>query len=829
MLAKLKKGKLMNYKEIIKNLKHDVKKSKIVSFQGKERDFQKHLQIAFQNMLKQTGYDHEVEILQGPNEKGKDLLIPYKTPFGDYKAAGVVVKVGDVKGSASKDNEIAMQILQCSELEVSYKNTGKPIKLDKIYVVIGGTISNQGKEHILKPIKKLVKKGEISIEIWGMEDVIGFFEKHYPEFFLSESMKSLITSKVEKIKHILKTDKELNYFIEPTLKRRKKTDKIELIKKQTKNSEKEFLQELNEELIGENINFQKFCSSFTSKQKIMIIGEAGSGKSVLLFKAVEQMLLKKINEIEETDLELPVILNAIDFEEKDLKEFNFFKNKIDSFYSNSKVKLNILIIDGIDEVKADKRNKIKQYAEYYQSNEPHVSLVFSSRNNISVVEHFEDYNKYEVLPYEVSKAIDFLRNALLKEKNIIDYLSSKLEELETNFPLYPLSLKLLIKIIKHKKEIPASITELYNNYIEIVLGKYDVTKTPEVDKFFQPHIKEDFFKKLAYHEYFLKNRSKVSIDEFNAFIDDYISKQSIEIDKDKFKESIFRTGLLLEKEEVTFSHKSFLDFFISNYFFNNIMDFIEEERNQLYEIYTNSEWEDVFLFFIGLKKKISKGDLYLLKKHINNQDSDFVKHFHYYFLGKVLQYGWLTDYDLKYEVISESSQYALSLREDFQNLFEQQIGMKIPEFIPSIIVFHLTDLFYSSEFLKKEILTLIKNDLTNKDLDMRRLTFDAFYLANNYEKIESDFLKALMDKLIENIKVLSTKNSEYLKNSIILTLFLKFSSERNNMIEEVKDSINLLIEDFKRKFPDLFRSLITYKKSNYLKEVHKLHSKKRKK
>ena len=823
----------INYKEMVKNLSHQTKKNKIKSFKGKELEFQKHLKIAFQNKLKESGAYQEVKILQGPNEEGKDLLIPYKTPLDDYEAAAVVVKIDDIKGSVNKENEIIGQISQCATLEAYYDETSQPITIRKIYLVVGGTLSKGARDKIIKMIRGVLDAKGIKFKPMGIEDVIKFFEEYYPEFFLSDSIKTLIKEKINDIEEFLTNEKELNYFIEPTLRKREKFDKKEIIKYQIIDSKQDYLDELHKEAIGEHVSFNAFCKELLEdkRKKIILTGDAGSGKSVLLFKAVENILYSKIDSVEQEkyQVELPIIINAVDFNDTDLKKYSSFETKILNFYNQSEISSNLLVIDGIDEVKKEKRDKIKNFAEQYQERFD-LTLIFSSRNNFSVVESFEDYIKYDVLPYEISKALDFLKRALLQEQNIVNYLTSRLEELESNFPLYPLSLKLLIKILSNNKEIPASITELYKDYIEIVLGKFEFTKKVEVDKFFEYRIKEDFFKELSYKAFFLKNKTKITKEEFDSFINEFIAKQSIKIEKSLFKEAIFRTGLLVEKEEISFSHKSFLDFFISSYFHNNIMDLEQEEREQLYKVYTNSEWEDVFLFYIGKKQRLSEKDIKLLKREIENQQSEFIKHFHYYFLGKVLQYGWLTETQIKSNIIEEASQFALPLVTDFKRLLSEHVGVEVPEFIPSIIVHHLTDLFYSSEFLRKEILNLLENKLgqdDEKNIDARLIGFATFYITNNENKIEKEKLTIILKKLLKDINLLA-KKKDFLRSSVLIALFLKFASDEDKMVEDVKQELENMIYKFRKNFPDLFASVITYKKSDYLKTIKKIPSKKKK-
>jgi len=68
----------------------------------------------------------------------------------------------------------------------------------------------------------------------------------------------------------------------------------------------------------------------------------------------------------------------------------------------------------------------------------------------------------------------------------------------------PLSLFLLLTIVEARKEVPASITELYDQFNDIILGRYDVEKGIMV--IFEYLIKKRFLAELAFKEFVEKKR-----------------------------------------------------------------------------------------------------------------------------------------------------------------------------------------------------------------------------------------------------------------------------------------------------------------------------------
>jgi hypothetical protein len=211
------------------------------------------------------------------------------------------------------------------------------------------------------------------------------------------------------------------------------------------------------------------------------------------------------------------------------------------------------------------------------------------------------------MPYEIRQAIEYITKLAKKNNILLTNLENSLRELEGQIPFYPLSLRLLIEVVEKHNEVPASITELYNKYVGIAVGEFEVSI--EIDKLFDPSIKKDFFAKLAYEMYFLNNKVKISYKDYELFCTKFFENHTFITDKASFLENILRVGLLnIEKDEVQFSHKTFLDFFIALFFHLNKEELQDEGKfDVLFELYSIvDQWEDVAFFYFGLKKKISK-------------------------------------------------------------------------------------------------------------------------------------------------------------------------------------------------------------------------------
>jgi len=485
---------------------------------------------------------------------------------------------------------------------------------------------------------------------------------------------------------------------------------------------------------------------------------------------------------------------------------------LEEFYSSSKDNtIRTIIIDGIDEIDKNSRLLIKEKIESYVIlKNKEITIVFSSRTNFTILEEFDEYVHYELMPYETKQAIDFIKKIAEKQSILVNNLEKSISELEGQIPFYPLALRLLIEVVEKHNEIPASITELYNKYIGIMFGEFEIST--EIDKLFEPKIKKEFFANLSYEIFFLKNKVKISYNEFIKFVDIFTKKHSSVItNKENFIENIKRVSILkIENSEVYFSHKSFLDFFIANYFKENKEELIEEDKfDELFSLYSFIEqWEEVVFFYFGLKGKIIKSEYNKLQKSIEKLDNQFDKNLNKFYLGRLVQYAWMTDSNFKENIIETAMLMSLDLKENFHKIFKDSLNMEVPHILSSISMFNMIDLCYSSTFLRNETKELINNIDDNEN----KLYFSTIYILKNSASLDKKFINSSLKKIVPLIQ-----NIKELENKVLLTMLISFFDKKGRieLDDELDKSIKKLINKYKKNFPDIFQSILTVKKNSF--------------
>lgn len=799
-----------DFKIRAKDLQYSIKSDIIKSFIGRENEFHKELKILLENIYK----DAYIEILQGSEEKGKDLVVRKKNDFGEYEHIAFVVKALEkLSGSASgKTGELVLQIQQAFKKKAQLKDIHEEVSISKVYVVNTGTISGGAKDKILSLIDENAYKN--NLHYFAIEDLIKLFEENYPEFYFNKDLQTFFKKRVEKIEKFLIDEKKLKTFIEPNIKKFIK-NKNELLAQQNGHSE---LKLIGEQLFGHKETFHSFFKIITENkaEKILLTGDAGSGKSVLLYKLVLEFINKflkehNINSINDSNFELPVCLKATDIKRDG---FDNIEEIIETFYSSSKDnKIKTIIIDGIDEVATNDRAEIKEKVEAYVNlKNKQITLVFSSRTNFTIIDEFATYTHYELMPYEIKQAVEFIKNMAQKQSILLDNLEAKLFELEGQIPFYPLALRLLIEVVEKHKEVPASITELYNRYIGIIFGEYEISI--ELDRLFEPRIKRDFLTELSYEVFYINNQVKIKNSNFLEFIDKFCKKHSfLNENKSEFIENIKRINLLkIENDEVYFSHKSFLDFFIANYFKENKDDLDENNKfDELFSIFTsNQQWEDITFFYFGLKTKINKSDFIKIKNHIAELEDGFNKNLTNFYLGRLVQYAYMTEKNFVDEIISNSMKLSLNLRNDFYELFKESLAIvEIPHILSDIGILHIIDLCYSSAFLRENT----KNLIEKIDGNESEIYFSTIYILKNAKLLGKDFVNINLKNILPKIKEIDN-----LENKLLLTTLIDFFEHKGKLEldDDLNKEIDKLINTYKKNYPVLFKKLFSIKKNNIL-------------
>lgn len=775
----------------------------------KELEMHKKLKKLFERLFPTK----QVYIGQGTGEYGKDLVIIEKDPFSGEKITALVVKMGNLNGKADNGiiGTINTQINQAFNVETFFKEIGRGIKANEVIVIIFGNISN----NLDKTLNGyLTNYPHHSIQVKHIDDMTPLFETYYPDIFTISSEAEELEKKFNELnKLLIEKNKYISQcYIEPNLKTFEKTKSEILVAQATGELSDSTLKDT---MFGKRENIQSLLKLLLiRKHFILVEGDAGSGKSIFTIKMIQYSIeesTKSLNSKNQTTIKCPVLLKASSV--KNLTEIEI-SLKIEEYYSsNSTIKPNILIIDGIDEVNVAERNLIIKYSENY-CNQNGISLLITTRKDQDISNQLKNYNRFELLPFELSQAIEFLKRMAGKNQNLINSLLKNIQELQHQIPMTPMSLVLLIEIAEKYNEIPASISELYDRYINMVIG-VDNTDT-NVTQLFEPRYKLDFLISISYELFFKNSDSTVSKKDFDYYIENYVSKHTHITSKEDFLSDLKRITILqINCSSVSFSHKSFLDYLIAKYFEKNTEFLISENIfNDIYALYYTALWEDVTNFYFGLKNSITEKQIELLiSKNPYKESDNLMYNLELYSMGRLLQYAWNTEKQVKKYGIHLAIKNILELRECIHDFNKKTFGVALPKIIADATLMQYTDTNYSSVFLKNEIVDILEDTRkllvnSNNEINLtNQIYFLSSYFLINNKTIDKHEIENFIELLI------SSKNNIDADIYFPLTFLYKLFTENNKIkiSEDNKILLNEIFKTFRRKYSGIFNDTLLFK------------------
>lgn len=786
-----------------KALPKDKRKETLMSF--KETELHGHLKELFLRMQP----DYTTEITHQAGELGKDLVIVKRDKIG-IDVLGVVVKTGNIRGTTlgevdeiktrvkntfshgtqRKMEEIISQVEQAFHNPAEMKTIFSKLRVSKVVVVLAGEMSRSARQRLDAEVQGLVEIKDIN---WLIES----FTEYYPEVFFEGRVMDFIQKKIQELeaKHWLSSKRKINlsdYFVEPPV----ATIDIPVT-----------FDEGSLALIVEKgrIPFLGLKSILTPNRRIILVGDVGVGKSGALAKLTIDMLRQVSGVIfrgapRKQKIKIPILVSS-----KEILEVDSSKTLLREYVGASEIadrfEARVLMIDALDEVPPDQGRKVIEKGERF-SRELGSSLIITSRKIDIIKTSPTGFEKRELLPFEYGQALKLFEK-LASGEQIFSSLRNGLDRIKFQIPMVPLSLLLLLDLAEEGKEIPASVTELYDRFYDLMLGRWDKDKGIEV--LFDYFIKRSFLAELAFTEFLKKTRLEISQEEFQDFFNRYAERYSWdEEDMKGFTKEIERAGIISIKEKVTFQHRSFLDYFAARYIYDKRADF-ENLNDFIVEIYFDDIWSDVAFFYIGLLREVNE---IILNKIFTNGEKGLSRCVDKLLTGRLLQAGWHSPTEIRYYGIEKAVTLTPVIREEFLKAAEKS-KVKVPLIFADFLVMSLSDFAFGSAFLFKEAKSLLS------DLLSRQLSKDSLYLILSLLSAIQRFLspKDLRETSNGIMEIASKSAVLDTKEQARLLLLLLLIIQRRDVasVKTIKRKLDRLM----KKHRQLFRELLPPRRKGF--------------
>ena len=451
----------------------------------------------------------------------------------------------------------------------------------------------------------------------------------------------------------------------------------------------------------------------------------------------------------------------------------------------------LVIVDGVDEYRCDESEKISNIASLTHDvlARKH-KIVLASRHleNPENVQRIEKImTRYQLRFLNIQKMFNFVEavceNAANNKRLKSDAASSNLFR---QLPRTPMSAILMGRVLQsNTNELPSTMPELYNKYVDLALGRWDIQKGIMSEKDYDTAV--IIIRKLAVFMFDSKN-NLVGIGDLRDIINDYLrDRETGQTNEEVFDYITSRNEILyvdLKGNRISFKHTSLLEYVYADALYHN-----RKESVRL-------TWKDgphmsnVNYFYIG-KRKDCPDLLDSMFAGSATSDNEVFSKVHQ--IGQCLMAAYQTPYSsiekwLKVAIVEISCWYSYIKRNP-----EKTDLSKLPEIQLVLAMAGVVSFIFGYEFFNKALRS-IEAEFYCEQGDEYSNRFNVFLVETVRACIgnEDAFNNFLSYKKMPNpeldIAISAIADHHRIKNHTITEIgkrVRKYSSSHNNYVKEL--------------------------------------------
>lgn len=749
---------------------YKLKKTKINNLTNEIDDLHPLLHSLFKKMpsISNTDYTH------GNREFGADFVLCHFDEILDSEDyIGVIVKSKTI--TQISINDVDRQIKECSMPRL-IENGKKKIILSSIWIITSQNIAQNAQDKINHdyPDKKFV-----FIDDNKLVSLIDKYMKNFwydIELSLSDYLKDIrIKTTEEDLRFNLMPGMQNDIFIEPEIYR--------VIKEGYEFNEKKKNKVFDKVKIEKEIEQNNF---------IIIEGQMGAGKSKLLRHLAIQysepsfyiqnkiipILLQYKSIIEEALFSIDLLINYA------LKTYNI------EDINNRKL---LILIDGYDEVDIDGEKNISILKDLINSHHEYkgcaILLATRHTNILGNKELFgNSVLKVELSSLSPKKMIEFL-SKLCHALNIADRLVEDITKspLMQQLPQSPIAAILLAKLIENNsKDLPSNMPELYQKYLELALGRWDIDKGLESQKEYDVAL--SIIMDIA--EFIIDgNIDEVSCDILYQKIDEYLKPRNLNLEVSKIVKILLDRSAILTKNHsintVRFSHRTFSEYFyaLRKAHLNDL-----QIDTRVFSIY----WMNIYYFYIGIKRDCPEYLNSICALQPENEGQSWLKVIN---LSNFFMAGYSTPYNI---IKNNFHKILLDTASMYENIIQKKISSAFKSFPEMILLWWIQFTIrnsYSYDYFGKAIDDCVLSIIEDTASDEKK-AYALFFLSvigidqNNTSPLDfllSEYKERLpitvQMGLLNELKRLGTKNA--IEKKGLKTLYRQLSKVSKKYIDDI--------------------------------------------
>ena len=707
------------------------------------------------------------EVTHGTSEYGRDIVLRRRDLYGE-EYVGIVVKripyqrmsgrtAGPIDEAISQAHQAIVHPCPLKEIATTTVN------IASVWIALFCRLSNNAMARLTKETEDILGRRILTLEL-----LAELFTEHYPEVFFEGGVSDYLTTKILEFENwegiTTHQEKLTSWFVNPML--------------GATNAKNAPADESAFRVPDERLPLGRLNEYVRQDSTLILTGDPGSGKSTVLRKvAVDRLIAAHRNtgrapqsptrSKNASKLPIPILLNAVSVTEE-MTIADLVESQIPPVGPiRDKFKVDLLILDGLDEVPKNGRRPIVDDV-INESRKYGCCLIISTRKvpslQLDVIGQARGaVSILDIQPFQLPQALELV-SRISNDSQVAKIVQDGLLRINHQIILTPMTLELLVEVAEAEREIPGSKSEIFDRYTDIALGRYDSQKGIQVA--FDFYVKKRFLAKLSWEEFKNKDRTELSKSEFDAFVSQYLAVYGWDSESfDTLIAEIERSGILRIGPSVFFSHRSLLEYFVAWWLVND-NHLANHYAQTVVDLYFDSLWSEVALYAVGHNREASQQLITdIMERPSNGIDDDLMK----FMVGRLLQAGWHSTTDIKRDGIVRGISVGKLILEDLDEL-QAQGDNHIPPIIPLFFLLASGEYSYGSKTLLKEA-TAILEELPIEPCEedfYKRLTL----LWAIREKVDTSTLRQLTQDATDQLAALEKENALGIEHRLSSLIFL---------------------------------------------------------
>jgi hypothetical protein len=514
---------------------------------------------------------------QGTDELGADfVLVKNEEALQKHSYIGVVVKIGTIR---QNHPDVERQIGECF-VERKLPD-GTDIHIREVWVLCTGEITSNARRVIAK------KYTDEKIEFIDGQLLAQMIDKYAPNSFVTVA--PLLQDYAESLRRNLDHE-ELNsvvvagmeaLYVEPDIGR------VEFDHRGYTNS------------IKRGLTVQSLINAARTTQFAVVRAGAGGGKSKLGRELVRGQLDTK--EFFDGKI-IPVVFHGRHFIERTIEKMETAIRAARGTCSETQAARVILYIDGFDEIDITDSARTAYIKE--------LRHVAGADGNVSVWLLTRPFDETEILG-SAAQSTDVFEISPLKGQKALKLLSAVSKNIDVKHRLAeslkgsaliraldgaPIAYILLGRLLaENEQELPSSLTELFQKYCELFLGRWEIDKGLRIQKEYEVLVEA-----LTWLAGYMIDNSlyKVAQSEIADHIDSYCKARNIKVSaRDLLAKASQRSGIIFSNgdDSIGFRHRAFAEYFYAR-------GLNGKGKLSLMPDVFDPYWVNSYFFYVGMQR-----------------------------------------------------------------------------------------------------------------------------------------------------------------------------------------------------------------------------------